>query len=110
MKDNLQGLIADSSIAELESVIAQAKKQIEERKETELNNARIQVRELAASLGVSLEDLMVEPTKVARTSKKAEVKYRNPANQEETWTGRGKQPKWLVAKLESGSTLEDFAV
>ena len=27
-----------------------------------------------------------------------------------TWTGRGNRPRWLVAKLAEGKTLEDFAV
>ena len=27
-----------------------------------------------------------------------------------TWTGRGKQPKWLVQALVSGKTLQDFKI
>jgi DNA-binding protein H-NS len=37
-------------------------------------------------------------------------KYRNPARPSETWAGRGKQPRWLTAQLESGKTLEDFRI
>jgi DNA-binding protein H-NS len=37
-------------------------------------------------------------------------KYRNPRNPEETWAGRGKQPRWLVAQLRSGRKLEDFRI
>jgi H-NS histone family len=33
-------------------------------------------------------------------------KYRNPDQPAETWTGRGKQPRWLTAKLSSGKKLE----
>src|SRR3954452_23481211 len=29
-------------------------------------------------------------------------KYRNPANPVETWSGRGKQPRWLASQLNSG--------
>jgi DNA-binding protein H-NS len=42
--------------------------------------------------------------------KPVEPKYRNKHNSEETWTGRGKQPKWLVQELEKGAKLEDFAI
>ncbi|MBD0191236.1 H-NS family nucleoid-associated regulatory protein, partial [Acinetobacter baumannii] len=28
----------------------------------------------------------------------------------ETWTGRGKQPRWLVAEIEKGAKLEDFLI
>jgi DNA-binding protein H-NS len=37
-------------------------------------------------------------------------KYRNPTKPGETWAGRGKQPRWLTAKLKSGNKLEDFQI
>lgn len=37
-------------------------------------------------------------------------KYCNPSAPEETWSGRGKQPRWLVAALQSGHKLEDFKI
>jgi DNA-binding protein H-NS len=37
-------------------------------------------------------------------------KYRNPANPDETWAGRGLRPRWLVAALKSGKKLEHFAI
>jgi DNA-binding protein H-NS len=37
-------------------------------------------------------------------------KYRNPSAPTETWSGRGKQPRWLVAALRSGHKLEDFLI
>jgi DNA-binding protein H-NS len=37
-------------------------------------------------------------------------KYSNPSQPGETWSGRGKQPRWLVAALESGHKLGDFLI
>lgn len=37
-------------------------------------------------------------------------KYFNPLQPTETWSGRGKQPRWLVAALQSGHTLEEFRI
>jgi DNA-binding protein H-NS len=37
-------------------------------------------------------------------------KYQNQKNQSETWSGRGKQPRWLIAELESGKRIEDFRI
>ncbi|TYL92047.1 H-NS histone family protein [Bradyrhizobium rifense] len=37
-------------------------------------------------------------------------KYRNPNTPTETWSGRGKQPRWLVAALKSGRRIEEFAI
>ena len=37
-------------------------------------------------------------------------KYCNPSVPEETWSGRGKRPRWLVAALQSGHLLEEFRI
>jgi DNA-binding protein H-NS len=37
-------------------------------------------------------------------------KYCNPLSPGETWSGRGKQPRWLVAALERGHKLEEFEI
>ena len=37
-------------------------------------------------------------------------KFRNPAQPAETWAGRGKQPRWLTAQLQSGKKLDDFRI
>lgn len=36
-------------------------------------------------------------------------KYRNPASME-TWSGRGKQPRWLIAALKAGHTIQEFEI
>jgi DNA-binding protein H-NS len=38
------------------------------------------------------------------------AKYRNPRNPNETWAGRGKQPRWLAAQLRSGKKLDQFLI
>ena len=43
--------------------------------------------------------------------RKLKPKYRNPGNKSETWSGRGLQPKWLVAAMKAtGKKLEHFAI
>jgi DNA-binding protein H-NS len=37
-------------------------------------------------------------------------KYRNPVEPSEIWSGRGKQPRWLVAQLRLGRRIEDFRI
>ena len=37
-------------------------------------------------------------------------KYRNPKEPSETWSGRGKRPRWLAAALNAGHTIEDFLI
>ncbi|WP_164964282.1 ParB/RepB/Spo0J family partition protein [Rubrivivax sp. JA1026] len=43
------------------------------------------------------------------TGKKVPVKYRN-AETGDTWSGRGLKPRWLVAELDKGRSLDDFLV
>ena len=45
-----------------------------------------------------------------RSMGKVPPKYRNPANSSETWTGRGRQPRWLAAETAAGKKLEDFLI
>jgi len=37
-------------------------------------------------------------------------KYRNPADPSETWSGRGKQPKWVSVALDQGHKLDEFLI
>jgi DNA-binding protein H-NS len=36
-------------------------------------------------------------------------KYQDPQTSE-TWSGRGKRPRWLVAAMKSGRKIEDFRI
>jgi DNA-binding protein H-NS len=49
-------------------------------------------------------------TPVRRKYPKVIPKYYNPLRPSETWSGRGKQPRWLVAALQSGHALEEFKI
>ena len=35
--------------------------------------------------------------------------YRNPRNAAQTWSGRGKQPSWILDAMTQGLSLEDLA-
>lgn len=37
-------------------------------------------------------------------------KYRNPKNPGETWSGRGRLPRWLRPQLRGGRKLDDFLI
>jgi DNA-binding protein H-NS len=49
-------------------------------------------------------------TRGRRPYPKVLPKYRNPKNRSETWAGRGKQPRWLTAQLQTGKRLSDFLI
>ena len=70
----------------------------------------------AAALGMSLDALIgkqVAPRSNVRkvrgdTGKPIAAKFRSPDG--ETWSGRGRMPKWLTRATVEGKTKEDFAV
>ena len=38
------------------------------------------------------------------------AKYRNPDNLTETWSGRGRKPRWVKEQLASGKSLESLLI
>jgi DNA-binding protein H-NS len=40
----------------------------------------------------------------------ASPKFRNPDQPSETWSGRGKRPRWLDTQLRSGKRIDDFRI
>ncbi|MDQ3617688.1 MAG: H-NS histone family protein [Pseudomonadota bacterium] len=50
------------------------------------------------------------PSKARKPLGKVAPKYRNPDNSAETWTGRGKQPRWLAAQTSAGRGLDEFLI
>src|ERR1700753_1230585 len=41
---------------------------------------------------------------------KVRPKYRNPEVPSETWSGRGKQPRWVDAQLRSGKKVDELLI
>jgi DNA-binding protein H-NS len=62
----------------------------------------------AASAGTPARKGTRKPSKMAGS--KVAPKYRNPENANETWSGRGKQPRWLQAHTSKGRVLDDFLI
>jgi DNA-binding protein H-NS len=58
------------------------------------------------------EAVLVErsPPRERRRYPRVLPKYRNPDEPSETWSGRGKQPRWLTKALKTGHTIEEFVI
>ena len=73
------------------------------------------IRDEKAVLERRLKELgihLAAPTKkrAKRAYPPVHPKYRNPAEPSETWAGRGKKPRWVVAALKKGKRLEDLRI
>ena len=98
--------LAKLSVEELQALTRDIEAEIVNRREAERERVLGQMRELASSLGMTLEEVLRgEKGKGAGVA----AKYRHPENPALTWTGRGKRPLWVNEALASGKTLEDLA-
>lgn len=101
------------SFDELLAIKARLDQELASRGPGELEALKEKLSLMATAQGISVADLIgVGPRSVKKERKKreAKIKYRNPDNQDETWTGIGKPKKWLQDKLDAGATLRDFAI
>ncbi len=78
-----------------------------EKRELEMRLARIS-RHGGLPADVAKNELKV--ARLRRPYPRVLPKFRNPLNPGETWSGRGKQPRWLTAQLKSGKKVDDFRI
>ncbi|MGP9790367.1 H-NS histone family protein [Roseinatronobacter sp. NSM] len=96
------------SLPELKKLQKDVTKAIENFHERERRAAIAELEVVAKERGFTLAELLNETA--VKPRKTVEPKYANPANRSETWSGRGRKPRWVVAALESGKSLDDLAI
>ncbi|HAI93162.1 MAG TPA: DNA-binding protein [Xanthomonadaceae bacterium] len=120
MSINLNGL----SAKQLGALIQQARKQqAVVAKRTPIAKVRAKLTKLAKAEGYTVEELFgaAAPARGRKAASKASPKagrklgkvapkYRNPANAKDTWTGRGRQPRWMAELVAAGKKVEDFLI
>jgi DNA-binding protein H-NS len=91
---------------------AERKKRGEEKRQALKNQIESMVKEQGISLGELFPQTGKERglRKQKRKREDQTVKYRNPAELTQTWSGNGRKPAWLIEALATGKRLEDFAV
>ncbi len=97
------------SETELQNVINQAEKALIDKQAVKRKEVIVQIKELAASIGVSV-DISEGSKKVIKKGKKVAAKYQNPTDSNQTWTGRGVSPKWMQALIDSGRDKSEFLI
>ena len=73
--------------------------QVEEARKREISDAVTQVRQMVSEFGLTERDVFPSGRRSGgtRTGGQVAPKYRDPATGQ-TWTGRGKAPKWIDGK------------
>ncbi|MBW8079441.1 MAG: H-NS histone family protein [Gallionella sp.] len=95
---------------ELSAQIASLMQQAEAQRRAEVAAVIRDIRGKMAEYGILAADLgLGRPSRGNGKGHTVAVKYRNAATGE-TWTGRGKMPRWLAAEVAKGRTKEEFAL
>ena len=97
------------SLKELIALEAKVKIAIAEARTKERAELKSKVTELAASHGFSIVELFGGNGRAGK-SKATVAKYANPDDATDTWTGRGRKPNWLVARVNKGAKLSEFEI
>jgi DNA-binding protein H-NS len=95
------------SLAQLRALEVQVIDELKTQHFLSISKAREQILHIARNAGLSEKQLRA--IKAGKTPKKGsvQVKYRNPEDPTQQWTGRGRQPAWVKAWVTSGKSLED---
>lgn len=97
-----------ASYKELKAQAEALFKQAEAARRAEIASVVAEIQTKMKEYGITLDDLK-GGAKNSKSRKPVAVKYRNPESGE-TWSGRGRAPKWLSAELSKGRTKESFLV
>ncbi len=92
-------------LKELQSQVGKAISGFEDRKKKE---TLAELQEIARAKGFTWEELT--GASVVRRRAPATAKYANPANKSDTWSGRGRKPRWFIGALASGKHPDELAV
>lgn len=116
--------LSSMTLPELNKLQTQIAKEIARRNDSAKREFLKEIRKLADQKGVALGEIMKEAgaaparkrgpaKKKASAAKKAggklPVKYLNPANTAQGWSGHGRRPQWVLDWLAAGKPLEGLA-
>jgi DNA-binding protein H-NS len=90
-------------LKELRALRDRVDQAIGERERIKRAEVKVKMAELASRAGFSVGELFGGKAKRGMVP----IKYRNPDNPEQTWTGRGRRPLWIV---KAGGDMSRFRI
>jgi DNA-binding protein H-NS len=117
--------LSNYNLAELKGLQFDIEKEIKSRQQDEVKKAREQILAIAQDVGLPVTALIKVGGAKANGAKQnggkqnggkkgaapqGQARYRNPADESQTWAGRGRQPKWIAEALAGGKSLDDFRI
>jgi len=75
-----------------------------EKQNAERHSVRQKLTDIAAAAAFDINDLF---GKAKKGKGSVAIKYRDPKNPENTWTGRGRMPRWMAAATKGGKAKKE---
>jgi DNA-binding protein H-NS len=96
---------------QLSDLIARAKARQEELVKEKASKLRDKINALVKAEGFGLDEVLGRNSGARGKARgKVKPKYRNPADPNQTWSGRGKRPRWFHAALSAGKKEKDLLI
>ncbi|MYN30638.1 H-NS histone family protein [Duganella levis] len=87
-----------STYQDYQKQIAELQSKAEAARRTEVSEAKAKIQAIMNEYGLTVDDIGGGPKQAPKAPRKpVEIKYRDEATGD-TWTGRGRAPKWLEGK------------
>jgi DNA-binding protein H-NS len=95
---------------QLADLIERARARQDELVKEKAAKLRDKINALVKAEGFGLDEVMGRTGGRGKARGKVKPKYRNPADATQTWSGRGKRPRWFHAALTSGKKEKDLLI
>ena len=99
--------LSGMSAADLRALQEKLARELKNRSNEEIANAREQIQAIADGIGMSVKDVMATQVKVKL--KETAIRFRHPDNGSLKWSGLGRKPNW-VKEWESSKSIEDLRI
>lgn len=99
------------SLADLRSIASDIENEINRREKFEMLRIRKELELVAKQAGYSLAKIIAySDSNGTRSRDVGSPKYRHPKYPDLIWSGRGRQPRWILDYLRGGGALEELVV
>jgi DNA-binding protein H-NS len=94
---------------QLNELIAKAQSRQNELRKDKVSSLREKINAMIKAEGFTFDDVFgARAPKSRRAGATVAAKYRNPDDAEQTWSGRGKRPRWFNEALKAGKKEADL--
>lgn len=112
--EKIQTSIASLALEELVSLKADVENLIKQKQKEHKKKLYSQMQQLAQVAGFETVEEFISSQKgrSPRSDKGVRLppKYRNPDDEQQTWSGKGRKPGWVVSHLAADGQLEELEI